>query len=206
MGLGGWRVVLLGALLSALLPGSALALRWSAPVTITQDGAQSVSCASTSLCVVAGGSGLLVSTAPLAGAGSWHPVWSPAPPSCPPPTGPTPGGNFCTPPPRPPIAMFAPAAVSCPSVTLCVAVGIDGRSRSNEAFVSTDPAGGSSAWTQVTLGGSGGMQSISCNSASVCVATTRKGFALTTSNPGGGSKAWTSIDLYPYQPAYSTNG
>jgi hypothetical protein len=90
--------------------------------------------------------------------------------------------------------------VSCPLPSLCVAVGTDQQGGANEAFVSTDPAGGESAWTQVRLPGKDGIAGVSCNTASICVAITSNGYVLATSDPAGGPKAWTSTDIYPYEP------
>ena len=186
----------------------AWALNWSRPVSISQGAlGQSISCGSSSLCVAVTGDGLKVSTSPTAGAASWQLVTSPPKSSCPPPTGPTPGGYFCGTRPTPgSLAFFSAQSVSCPTSALCVAVGFDGQSRNNEAFVSTSPTGGGSAWTRVPLPGSGGLQSVSCNSAAVCVATSRRGLVFTSNAPATAG-SWKSVDLYPYQPAaFSANG
>ena len=85
--------------------------------------------------------------------------------------------------------------VSCPSQGLCVAVGTN-----NLIASSTDPTGGSSAW-HVVYAGEGPwpktenwppitsrarqIQSVSCPSASLCVAVTDQGNIYSSTNPTG---------------------
>jgi hypothetical protein len=85
-------------------------------------------------------------------------------------------------------------AVSCPSVSLCVA----GDSAGN-ILTSTDPAGGASAWTKARvarpdpIGNS--LTAISCPSVSLCVAGDGNGNILTSTNPTGGASTWTTAPV-----------
>jgi hypothetical protein len=85
-------------------------------------------------------------------------------------------------------------AVSCPSALFCAAV--DGN---NHVIVSTDPLGGTSAWTAVAIGSDAYpgtyLGSISCASASLCVATgtaygRMSGERFASADPAGGASAW----------------
>jgi hypothetical protein len=82
-------------------------------------------------------------------------------------------------------------AVSCPSTTLCVAVDAVG-----DAFVSTDPTGGSGAWTgsyidpgrtrgctTAGLGCQPPLVGVSCASTALCTAIDFSGDILTTTTP-----------------------
>ena len=85
-------------------------------------------------------------------------------------------------------------SVSCASVALCVAAGSDGTG--GIVFVSTDPTGGVSAWTEEvvdtasTAGGFTSLTGLSCVPA-VCVAVDTAGNVITSTDPAGGSSAWT---------------
>lgn len=78
-------------------------------------------------------------------------------------------------------------AISCPSVTLCVALDTAG-----DLVTSTNPTGGSGAW--VTFPGlvdDFGLGSVSCPTATLCVATdSLTGEVLTSTDPTGGVGAW----------------
>lgn len=80
-------------------------------------------------------------------------------------------------------------AVSCPSVSLCVAVGSDGINNNGGGLVSTttNPAGG--AWSSATPA-IVTMLSVSCPSISLCVAVGGDEVATST-DPSGGAGAWT---------------
>jgi hypothetical protein len=81
-------------------------------------------------------------------------------------------------------------SVSCPSVGLCVAVDTGG----NE-LVSTDPAGGRSAWKRAAVpGASSGFGAVSCPGVKLRVAIAG-GNVLTATNPAGGPSAWKSVDV-----------
>jgi hypothetical protein len=87
---------------------------WTASDVNGTNGLSGVSCPLTSLCVAAGGSTILVSTAPAAGVQGWAPSTIP----------------------------YALSRISCGAVSLCVAAG-----QSGDIVSSTNPVGGSSAWT-----------------------------------------------------------
>jgi hypothetical protein len=80
--------------------------------------------------------------------------------------------------------------VSCPSVSLCVAV--DG---SGDVLTSTNPGAGPTAtWARAVLGtqsvrGTDSLTGVSCASVSLCVAVGWDGFAYTTADPADGSGA-----------------
>ena len=77
-------------------------------------------------------------------------------------------------------------AVSCPSASLCVAVGVVGN-----MAASTNPNGGSTAWSQFKVG-TNTFTSVSCPSTSLCVAVGAGGTIATSTQP---TKAtWTAVD------------
>jgi hypothetical protein len=80
--------------------------------------------------------------------------------------------------------------ISCPSVSLCVAV--DG---SGGILTSTNPTGGATAWTRVDVDGSTSVWGVSCASVVLCVAVDADGGILTSTNPAGGASAWTRVDV-----------
>jgi hypothetical protein len=76
--------------------------------------------------------------------------------------------------------------VSCGTPALCVAVAREGR-----IFVSTEPAGGASAWRQVgTPGGSGDLEGVDCVSSLLCVAGNLTGNVLASTDPDGPAAYW----------------
>ena len=95
--------------------------------------------------------------------------------------------------------------VSCPSRSLCVAVGTN-----NLIASSTNPTGGSGAW-DVGYAGEGpwedsenwpnedisgrGIQAVSCPSAKLCVAVMNQGNIYSTTNPTGPASAWNVADI-----------
>jgi hypothetical protein len=81
-------------------------------------------------------------------------------------------------------------SISCPSVHLCVAVDTGGN-----AFVSTDPTAGRSAWKWVAVpAASSGFGAVSCPDVKLCVAIAQDN-VLTTTDPTGGPSAWKSVDV-----------
>jgi hypothetical protein len=91
--------------------------------------------------------------------------------------------------------------ISCPSTSLCVAVG-----GNNVIASSTNPAAGSSAWKLVypegyTETGRGGgiiesaIRAVSCPSKVLCVAAGRVGHILTSTDPTGNASSWTLTNL-----------
>jgi hypothetical protein len=75
------------------------------------------------------------------------------------------------------------AAISCPTVTLCVAVDNVG-----QVVTSTDPMGGASAWTTAVLPDAPSLTGVSCPSATLCVIVGSTRFYSTT--PSAGASAW----------------
>jgi hypothetical protein len=126
------------------------------------DDFSSIACPSEALCMAADGfSGFATSTTP-ASSMTWHF------------TGQLNGGT---------------AAVSCPSVSLCVGVG------RGKIATSTNPTGGASAWTLSTIDGTNSLEGVSCPSTSMCVAVDESGNVLTSTNPTGGASAWTAANV-----------
>jgi hypothetical protein len=77
-------------------------------------------------------------------------------------------------------------AVSCPTVSLCVAVDHAGN-----VVTSTDPTGGSRAWHTTNVDGANNFTGVSCPSASLCIATDESGNVVASTKPAGGSRDWT---------------
>ena len=136
-----------------------------------------ISCPSVSLCVagggvagVDGGATVLTSTDPTGGASSWSGV---------------------------PLAAGAGVvdAVSCPSVSLCVAATNKG-----DVFTSIDPAGGAIAWTKTTIDQGQFLSAVSCPSVSLCVATDDTPDLSISTNPAGGPSAWTKTTIDQGKP------
>ncbi len=125
-----------------------------------------ISCPTTSLCVAVDASGnVITSTNPTGGRKFWSgPVHVDS-------TGATDGGS----------AGFA--GISCPTVTLCVAV--DAGSPGN-IVTSTRPTGGASAWKTTAVNGL--LTSVSCVSNTLCVAAGSQHYVSTS--PTGGTSAW----------------
>jgi hypothetical protein len=144
----------------------------------------SVSCPSESLCVAVGALDTIAfSQTPTGGADRWHvvnPLYAEPKASC------LEEGE-------PAAACERPRgsidAISCPSESLCVAVGYEG-----SAFVSTDPTGGSEAWSVSDVregGGAPHLTAVSCPSPSLCVAVSggngaAAGRIYTSSDPASG--------------------
>ncbi len=109
------------------------------------------------------------------------------------------------------------SGVSCPTVSLCVAVDVAGN-----VITSTDPAGGARAWTVTHVddaldyecwkyGGTGpgcqpALVAVSCPALSLCVAVDDSGNVISSSNPTGGALAWSGGALpgagYPIADAF----
>jgi hypothetical protein len=101
------------------------------------------------------------------------------------------------------------SGISCPTESLCVAVG--GRERTI-AF-SQNPTGGAASWHQTELeypigpgktcvegeedcrAPSGALQSVSCASVSLCALTTYDGWIFVSTNPAGGTAAWMPVNV-----------
>jgi hypothetical protein len=76
--------------------------------------------------------------------------------------------------------------LSCPSVSVCVAV--DG---AGNVIESSSPSGGASGWAAAHVDDGNQLVGISCPSVSLCVAVDGAGQVVTSTNPGGGAGAWT---------------
>jgi hypothetical protein len=90
--------------------------------------------------------------------------------------------------------------ISCPSTSLCVAVG-----GGNTLASSTNPTGPASGWSVAYPGGEGppnqsGIKGVSCPSPTFCVAVSFEGVVLTSTDPSGGLGAWSMTDLNPSGP------
>lgn len=81
-------------------------------------------------------------------------------------------------------------AISCPSVSLCVATDANGH-----FLTSTDPTGGANAWTVTNING-GFLTRIACQTTTLCVAGSL-GNLVTSTDPTGGAGAWTSVPASP---------
>lgn len=83
-------------------------------------------------------------------------------------------------------------ALSCPSVTLCVAGDHQGN-----ILTSTRPGGGRKAWatTRVDAAGAGlpWINGISCPSVALCIAVDQSGGVLMSTDPTGGINAWSHV-------------
>ena len=188
---------------------------WRA-VVLPGDGAglETITCPSTRFCVAAG-SDIYVSADPTGGSSAWRPQGLSNADvigiSCPTPglcvaikgesnmlvsTDPT-GGHRAWKAFNWPIATNAYGiefgAVSCPSVTLCVASG------TGRVAVSTDPAGGTSTWKTAVIDPVGGIpgrqfanfvKGITCVGPNFCVAVDGTGGMIITTDPTGGPIAW----------------
>jgi hypothetical protein len=136
--------------------------------TIQKVGAvlNSVTCASSALCV-ASGTNTYVSTSPASAAGgTWRATGVQ-----------TGGGTF--------------SGIACPSVSLCTAVGF-GNTSTGLATTSTNPRGGAASWTTVTVqpnppnAGAGLFDGIGCLSSSYCVALDNVDNVFVSTNPASG--------------------
>ncbi len=140
---------------------------WSRPQRV--DGSNSltgVSCPTRRLCVAVDESGNVLSTThPTRGAKSWS-----RPRRIDSVQG-TDGGNAGL------------LGISCPTVTLCVAV--DGAA-AGDVLSTSVPRGGAGAWRMVRLGGT--LETVSCPSAGLCVVAGSE--HVYSSNPAGGRTSW----------------
>jgi hypothetical protein len=83
-------------------------------------------------------------------------------------------------------------ALSCPSVTLCVAITGQG-----DVVTSTDPTGGVSAWKVTRLAGSMMLDSVSCASRAFCVVGGASDSVFVSHDPAAGSSWWTETRVTP---------
>jgi hypothetical protein len=101
------------------------------------------------------------------------------------------------------------SGISCPSESLCVAVG----GRQGTIAFSQNPTGGSASWHEVKLEypvgpgktcvegepdcepPSGALQSVSCASESFCALTTYDGWIFASTDPTGGTNTWLPVNV-----------
>jgi hypothetical protein len=175
-------IACLGAL--AALPASAAAGTWTTREIVTpetQPALYGIDCPTIHLCVAAGGNDTIVSsTAPTGPASAWtvvHPGAGATP-------SPTENGFFNG---------NQIRDVACPSTRLCVAVSLDG-----VIYTTTEPTGGSGAWTVADLSPTGPnihMYGISCPTTGFCAVAAGGGKVLTSYDPDGGVGAWAVTQL-----------
>ena len=146
--------------------------------------ANAVSCRSASLCVAVGSAGrAVISTDPTGGTAAWTPVQVPT--SVPAECGKNGPGMDC---------QADLEGVSCPSVSLCVAVDSADNSV-GDVITSTQPSGGPSAWNVDPIDRANGLIGVSCPSVSLCVAVDFAGRVFTSTNPTRGASAWKQTNV-----------
>ncbi|MEA2437036.1 MAG: hypothetical protein QOF65_1592, partial [Thermoleophilaceae bacterium] len=124
-------------------------------------GSGPLTCASSALCIATDGmDSVRISTNP----GTATPVWS-APVDI------TPGGNWLD-------------AISCPTVTFCLAGSTGG-----VAYRSVNPTAASPTWTEITTRAGYNVRGLSCPTADMCTASGNAG-AITSTNPGAATPVW----------------
>lgn len=152
---------------------------WNASALSGGDQLSAVSCPSVSLCVAVGyGGTVATSTDPAGGAGTWRVIQAST--SIPFECGKYGPGEDCQ-------ANFT--AVSCPSVSLCVAVDSADNSL-GDAVTSSDPTGGAAAWDAIPVDKQSGLTGVSCPTMSLCLATDFDGKVLASAQPTGSAAAW----------------
>lgn len=169
------------------------------PLGMAPNALDGVSCTTgvSPLCVVVGEKGIFTSTDPTGGTnawvlaigGAWHAVSCPSESLCIAGSGgqiaisTDPAGGAGAWHETPVKGAGLITGLSCPSEHACV--GVD---ESGDVLTSEDPAGGEGAWSVTHIGG-GGLSSVSCASASLCVAGGGSR-VLSSADPGGGASAW----------------
>lgn len=125
-----------------------------------------VSCITSKLCFAAGlGSDIYSSTNPTVGA------WTQTPIS---------GGSL--------YEDERISAISCPAMTLCVAVD-----QAGNVIYSSDPTAASPTWSVANVDGNIAIDEISCPSTKECLALDANGNLFASTNPAGGRGAWKMI-------------
>ncbi|HET9125338.1 MAG TPA: hypothetical protein VFN65_10675 [Solirubrobacteraceae bacterium] len=141
---------------------------WQSPVPIGHGSPLTgISCPTSSMCVAVDEAGEVISsTDPRGGSAAWNAVAL-----------------------TPALLVGNLVGVSCATTTMCVAIDAN----TGQAFSTADPTGGAAAWQATTiepqqLGGGpvAVLQSVSCPSASLCVAVDDAGDVFTTTDPLGG--------------------
>jgi hypothetical protein len=80
------------------------------------------------------------------------------------------------------------AAISCPTTTFCMAVG---NGSTNQIAYTTDPSGPASAWTLTTIGSGVLLDSVACDSTTLCIVGGNQ--AYYSADPTGGATAWKAV-------------
>jgi hypothetical protein len=179
------------AVVLAVPAGSVAASKWTVRALPDRVVLNGVSCPNESLCVAVGALDTVAfSQTPTGAVDRWHvvnPMYAEPKQSCLEKGEPT---AFCS---RPRGALDA---VSCPTESLCVAVGYEG-----SVYVSTEPTGDASTWSVTDLKGGRNathLTAVSCPSASLCLAVSggygeAAGRVLTSTDPVSGN--WQAIQL-----------
>lgn len=125
-----------------------------------------VTCQSASLCVAVGGSQIFTSANPTGGSGAWAVAGLPA-------------------------GIADVRSLACPSASLCVLVGDAATgSPSGDMAVSSNPTGGTTAWTvSKSAAAPATLSPIACPSTSLCVALADSEF-LTSTSPASGASSY----------------
>jgi putative hemolysin len=84
--------------------------------------------------------------------------------------------------------------LSCPSSSLCVALGVSPGSGSTALMTATNPAGGAGGWKLADLPPRLQISALTCPSLSLCVGTNPEG-QVTTIDPTAPTEAWKTVDL-----------
>lgn len=149
---------------------------WQPPLRVTSSGLSAISCPSISLCVATDSAGdVVTSTEPAGGAGSWQVAHI---------------DTHATPTKYPNGAAYLDA-ISCPSVSMCVAFDDAGY-----VFWSTNLEGGAVTWSSAKISDAySAVGAVSCPTVSLCVAVGHGGEALIATDPTGGAAAWSAVKL-----------
>jgi hypothetical protein len=147
-----------------------------------------ITCASTSLCVAGGRFHFIAtSTDPASGGSTWSAFQ----------VGPESYGER------------DPAEISCPSPSLCVALGFrGGPGHADRVFSSSDPTGGAQAWRIVDVHANH-LADVSCPSVRLCVVVrdNPRNQVLFSTRPTGGAGAWKATEVKrPSQPGGACGG
>jgi hypothetical protein len=190
------------ALAAIAAPNASASLTWGAPVLIDQQPpypaaaarAQltGVACPSSKLCVAVDRQGDVVTTRDPAAP---EPAWTV-----------TAVDDHST------TASFTSglSGVSCPSVSLCVAVD-----RAGYVLTSKHPAAGAAAWKATKLDAGAapgpvliaeGLTGVSCPTVRLCIAVDAAGDAFTSHNPSGGRATWRRTRIDPAPSAFGLTG
>jgi hypothetical protein len=147
-------------------------LSWQAPVLADRAGGlEAISCPSLRLCVATDASGdVVTSTDPSGGARAWRVAHVDN------------IGESCA------LVTCKPglSSISCPSVSLCVAVDPKG-----SVYWTTDLEAGAAGWNNATISNPNpGLNAVSCPTTSLCVAVQDEGDVTTSTDPTAGASAW----------------